>query len=119
MDIRAAQQYIDSMHEEINKIYEKFNTATSSKEYTELDNQLRYLNEQIENEHRYIEDMYNFIYQLHEQDAEHQRYLDDVARQAEEKAIQDLEDRIASLDGEKSKLEKKQGEIDAAYDLYM
>jgi hypothetical protein len=56
------------MHEEINGIYEKFNTATSSKEYQELDQQLRDLNERIDWEHQHIDDLHRFIDNLNEQD---------------------------------------------------
>jgi hypothetical protein len=56
------------MHDEISQIYEKFNTASSSQEYQELDQQLRDLNDRIMWENEHIDDLHRFIDNLNEQD---------------------------------------------------
>jgi predicted nucleic acid-binding Zn-ribbon protein len=103
-DMDQAHRDIDEWHRQIEDIGMKLSTVTDGKQAAAYEAEIRQLNEQIDGNHQWIEDIQNYVYTLDEDDRRHQEYLDDVSRQEQERQMEAAQARIDGLQGEKDAL---------------
>jgi hypothetical protein len=115
---RQAQIDIDDAWKELEKVYDKYTTATDAATYTALDNDANRLNELISDRYSIIDGISDYMRTLDEADAEHQKYLDDVARQAREKELAENQTAIAGLEALKTDLAALKTQAAAAKAAY-
>jgi chromosome segregation ATPase len=117
-EINQLYRDIDEWHRQIADRRRNRECATDAATYGLYDSEIRRLHEEIDHAHEYSNDIYQYIEQLHQQDEEHQRYLDEVAAEQMATALAENQGRIEGLGEDQAHLAERQGEAEDAKALY-